>query len=480
MRDEFPRKDVETLAKRVGNRCSNPEHRSKSLSGPHTDPTKAVNIGVAAHIAAASEGGPRYDPAMTSKERQSIANAIWLCGNCHTIVDRDEVKYTVTVLRQWREDAEAYASAVLTRGELRPETGDDGLERAHKPFNLPLVSIGTLFKGREAFLDDLRDRFGLTDKPATSIVKRVAVHGLGGVGKTRAAVEYALRYADKYSSLLLVSGRSPAELRANLANLIDEMKIRADGMPVDEQLAVVLDWLNAHPGWLLIVDNVDTEEAAQETTGLLPRLRVGHVLITSRIANWSAGIDTVELDVLARADATEFLLARTPHRPKATDDAVQVAAVAGELDGLALALEQAGAHIDKQRLSFAEYLHRWNAKRSEVLGWHDSRLMQYPASVAVTWETTFAQLTDPERLLLEVLAWLAPEPIPLLLFDCEPLWEAIANAREAIAGLAGYSLVRFDASGNTVLVHRLVQEITAQNSEGRAHRDAANRPGGGG
>ena len=90
----------------------------------HTDPSKAVNIGVAAHIAAASEGGPRYDASMTSQERQSIANAIWLCGNCHTIVDRDEVKYTVTVLRQWREDAEAYASAVLTRGELRPVDGE--------------------------------------------------------------------------------------------------------------------------------------------------------------------------------------------------------------------------------------------------------------------------------------------------------------------------------------------------------------------
>ena len=119
-----------------------------------------------------------------------------------------------------------------------------------------------------------------------------------------------------------------------------------------------------------------------------------------------------------------FLLERTPHRRKAADDAVQAAAVARELDGLALALEQAGAYIDKLRLSFAEYLERWEAKRPEVLRWHDLRLMQYPASVAVTWETTFAQLTEPERRLLEVLAWLAPEPIPLFLFDAEPLVEA--------------------------------------------------------
>ena len=164
--------------------------------------------------------------------------------------------------------------------------------------------------------------------------------------------------------------------------------------------------------------------------------------------------------MLAPADAEAFLLERTPHRRKPADDAVQAAAIARELDGLALALEQAGAYIDKLRLSFAEYLQRWEAKRPEVLRWHDPRLMQYPASVAITWETTFAQLTEPERRLLEVLAWLAPEPIPLFLFDAAPLAEAIPDPREALAGLAGYSLARFDAAGDAVLVHRLVQEIT--------------------
>jgi tetratricopeptide (TPR) repeat protein len=86
--------------------------------------------------------------------------------------------------------------------------------------------------------------------------------------------------------------------------------------------------------------------------------------------------------------------------------------------------------------------------------------MKYPASVAVAWETTFAQLTERERRLLEVLAWLAPEAIPLLLFDAAPLVEAIPDPLDALAGLAGYSLARFDGAGDAVLVHRLVQEIT--------------------
>ena len=68
--------------------------------------------------------------------------------------------------------------------------------------------------------------------------------------------------------------------------------------------------------------------------------------------------------------------------------------------------------------------------------------MQYPASVAITWETAFARLREPEQRLLQVLAWLAPKPIPLFLFDAQPLSQAIPEPREAVAGLAAFSLAR--------------------------------------
>jgi tetratricopeptide (TPR) repeat protein len=327
-----------------------------------------------------------------------------------------------------------------------------------KPCNLPLDSIGTLFKGREAFLSDLRER--ATHGRSRAIGSRQVVHGLGGMGKTRAALEYAWRYSDDYTALLFVSAPTPAKLRANLANLVGVVGIRDKEAAVAPQLEAVLRWLWAHPGWLLIVDNVDREAAAKGVQRLLPRLRAGHVLITSRIGNWEPGIEAVELDKLAPADAAAFLLERTRHRRQPADDTAQAGAIVGELGGLALALEQAGAYIDKLRLSFAEYLQRWNSQRPEILSWHDPRLIQYPASVAVTWQTTFAQLSEPERRLLAILAWLAPEPIPLLLRDAAPLAEAVSDPRAALAGLAGYSLARFDASGNAVLVHRLVQEVT--------------------
>ncbi len=329
----------------------------------------------------------------------------------------------------------------------------EGQSPAHRPCNLPFTTLGTLFKGRQEFLADLRRNLVREDRRA------VAVHGLGGVGKTRAALEYAWRHDKDYTALLFVSAPTAAELRSNLANLAGVLAIESTVTAVDQQVAEVLRWLEAHPGWLLIVDNVDTEDAASEVERLLAKLRAGHVLITSRIANWSAGVEPLELHVLAAADATAFLLERTPHRRRAADDPSAAAAAALELGCLALGLEQAGAYINKLRLSFTEYLGRWRQKRPEVLRWHDERLMQYPASVAITWETTFAQLREPEQRLLQVLAWLAPEPIPLFLFDAQPLSQAIPEPREALAGLAAFSLARFESVGDAVAVHRLVQEV---------------------
>jgi hypothetical protein len=173
-----------------------------------------------------------------------------------------------------------------------------------KPCNLPLASIGSLFKGREGFLADLQQQLGVPGARAMAIVNRLAVHGLGGVGKTRATLEYAWRRAEDYTALLFVSAPSVVELRANLANLVGVPGTTARETSVEEQLAEVLRWLEVHPGWLLIVDNVHTEEAAGEIQRLLARPRAGHVLIISRIGNWSAGVEPLELDVLAPADAT--------------------------------------------------------------------------------------------------------------------------------------------------------------------------------
>jgi len=343
--------------------------------------------------------------------------------------------------------------------------------------NLPLRSIGLRFKGRKAFLDDLRDSLGILGDRATTSASpaAVVVHGHWGVGKTQTAIEHAWRHANQYTALLFVSAPSPAELRSNLANLVDALGMRTEATRDELRLSEVLHWLDAHPGWLLIIDNVDTENAAQEVERLLARLRAGHVLITSRITNWSTVIERRRLDVLPAVDAVEFLLERTPERQTSADDESRAREIVRELgrprrEGcLAVLLEQAGAYIDKLRLSFAQYLQRWKSQRLEVLRWHHPRLC--PVEVAVTFVTTFAQLTEPAKRLLEVLACLAPRPIPKYLLDAPSLKVAIPDAPQACSDLEAYSLAQRDDSADAILVYRLDQQIT-QDRMAKVHRAA--------
>ena len=114
MRDEFPDNVKRVIAQRVNYRCSRPECRA-TTSGPQSDPTKAINVGVAAHITAASEGGPRYNPSLSPEKRRHSNNGIWLCQTCAKLVDSDSVQFPETILRQWRQRAEAEAFERLGR-----------------------------------------------------------------------------------------------------------------------------------------------------------------------------------------------------------------------------------------------------------------------------------------------------------------------------------------------------------------------------
>ena len=108
MRDDFTQSVCRLLAQRVGLHCSNPECRA-ATGGPQTDPGKAVNVGVAAHITAASSGGPRFDSTLAERERRSAGNGIWLCQTCAKLIDSDTPRFTTAVLTKWKADAECDA-----------------------------------------------------------------------------------------------------------------------------------------------------------------------------------------------------------------------------------------------------------------------------------------------------------------------------------------------------------------------------------
>lgn len=127
MRDDFSRETADILAKRVAVRCSNPSCR-RVTTGPRSDGQRIVNIGVAAHITAASALGPRFDASLTAQQRRSLDNGIWLCQNCAKLVDNDPTRFSVEVLHGWKGLAESSTLAELDGSHSGVAPPDDAVD----------------------------------------------------------------------------------------------------------------------------------------------------------------------------------------------------------------------------------------------------------------------------------------------------------------------------------------------------------------
>ena len=329
------------------------------------------------------------------------------------------------------------------------------------PHSLPLASIGRLFMGRDAMLDALSLRL----KSDGAVI---ALHGMGGIGKTRLAVEYAWRRARDYFALLFVSAETPELLDAGLASLAATLNLPQQNEPEDPvKIAAVLAWLAANSNWLLILDNVDDAKAAGAVSALLPKLANGNTLITARYERFPPAVTMLRVDVLAPEPARDFLLARTQAGRRADEDDPALAAeLAEELGYLALALEQAGAFIAAQRISFERYLAYWRDERARVLDAFDKTASgsNHDKGLAAVWTTSVARLSAQGRRLFDRIAFLAPEPIPEFLLDVKVPDAEPLDARAALGELYAYSLAApAEIEGRfrqpAFVVHRLVQDF---------------------
>lgn len=348
------------------------------------------------------------------------------------------------------------------------------------PLRLPYASLGELFIGRGDFLEGIRASVAKAKKAGAWPMQ--VVHGLGGMGKTRLVVEYAWRYRDEYTAVLLVNGESREALDRELASLTGVFHLDVDASaPEPQRTQLALDWLKNHPGWLLVVDNVDSENARSAVAGRLPDWSNGHVLITGRVTRWPRDVEPLDLRVLSAADATRFLLEGTASgRSVRDDDREQATRLANEeLGALCLALEQAAAYINKLELTLAEYRQRWATNAKDVRSRADKSLMRYheekelSLSVATTWQTTVDELSTVARVVLRMFSWLAPEGIPLAMLEHPSMTERLnaltgekeSDVEEALAEVRSFSFLsrrqsgRFESAGQ---VHRLVQLVTRE------------------
>ena len=167
-RDDFTSATKELLANRVGRRCSNPACR-KLTCGANTNPEKITNIGVAAHICAAAQGGPRYDASMTPEERKSFENGIWLCQSCSKLIDTDITRYPKELLQSWKQLAEQTAILEVETTSSTPafEKDKELVQFYLECFDRPAFQDDIYQEGRMEDFDILK-RFGGVDTNGSS------------------------------------------------------------------------------------------------------------------------------------------------------------------------------------------------------------------------------------------------------------------------------------------------------------------------
>lgn len=159
VRDNFNEDVKRRLSLRVGSRCSNPDCRVPTTASSGSN--SVTNIGVAAHICAASPGGPRYDDTMTSEQRKSFSNGIWLCNNCSTKIDRDVNLYPSSLLKDWKDRAEKKSISELGRMLPSDDYATDLMVQALSGNIKKLLpnAINNIHKAGEIALENLDDRF---------------------------------------------------------------------------------------------------------------------------------------------------------------------------------------------------------------------------------------------------------------------------------------------------------------------------------
>ncbi|GHO65594.1 tetratricopeptide repeat protein [Ktedonobacter sp. SOSP1-52] len=326
------------------------------------------------------------------------------------------------------------------------------------------------FIGRQTVLHTLRQTL-VPGARTTALTQSLS--GLGGIGKTQVAVEYAHQYGKYYEAVLWIPADSLAVATAVYLRLATEVLGLPEQQEADQQLAAVKGWLQKHAGWLLIFDNVEDPHAILST--FVPSKHQGSVLITTRRRELGTLAHSEILPLFSEEDAILFLLrrskriARQAPVTKATEsDIVLARELCQLLDRLPLALDQAGAYIAENRKSLKQYIDLYHQRRQDLLDRRQakdlSNITDHPDSVFMTFWLSWETIQEQNALAgkaLQFCAFLAPDQIPVSLVVAgitasEQPSDTLATD-EALGLIYRYSLVEW--AEQILSLHRLVQEV---------------------
>jgi tetratricopeptide (TPR) repeat protein len=315
------------------------------------------------------------------------------------------------------------------------------------------------FVGRDATLVRLRERlrFG-----GTAVVQ--ALHGMGGVGKTQVAIEYAYRYAGAYEMVWWVSAEEIGLVGEQYAALAGELGLTPPRADTASTVGTLRSYLRGRSGWLLVFDNAESQRELRDWLPAGP----GHTLITSRNPHWGELAARVEIDVLPRSESVELIHVFRPGVRKADADRL-----AGALGDLPLALAQAAGFLAETGMPIDRYLDLLVTRAEELLDQSPPESHPHSLAAAIRVSTDRLAEVDPVALaFVRIGAFFAPEPIPADVLtghvavagakrwpELEALAAVVASpvaGHRSLGRIGSYGLARLDRG---LQLHRLTQAI---------------------
>lgn len=341
----------------------------------------------------------------------------------------------------------------------------------HTPVCDPPYPYDDLFTDREPLVTAISSFFASARPRRTSLL---ALSGMGGIGKTSIALEYCYLASQTYQDILWLNASSRSVLSTSISSLADRLSVPQSIRQDEQQLfATIKQWLRDRPGWLLVLDQIEDMTLVDL---IVPPLSSGHVLLTTREQNTRKRASMLPVPSMDINASALFLLRRIHILPtqalldQAPADVVREAiALAHEMDGFPLALDQAGAYLEQWGGSLSAYLTLYQKQRAHIVSAYGQTENDRYEAVVGAHTFAFEQLRDtPYLSLLHLLAFLQPDVIPegLLIHGapalCEPLRSLATNPltlHQALGALRRSSLIRYHANRTVLQTQRIVQDI---------------------
>jgi tetratricopeptide (TPR) repeat protein len=401
--------------------------------------------------------------------------------DAHVYIDRIASKRHQEVIGRFDNLEKAFQPTIEALSHAQA-TGAEALKEKLPIFNPPFPR-NKFFTGRNDIIEGLHIRF---DKE-----REQALNGMGGIGKTETALEYAYRYREEYPIVLWANANTRETLIADYTKIAGLLNLPEKcAQDQGEIVAAVKQLLENSPAWLLILDNADEIHLVEE---FIPSSKTGHILLTTRAHTTGAIAEGKTLEKMDKEEGALFLLRRLRKIERdemlesaASEMRTQAEALSTMLDGLPLALDQAAAFIEETPSTLEEYQSIYQTERRKLLNRRSDK-DKHPSSVTITFSLAFKKVEEANQAaadLLRVCAFLEAEAIPEEIFSdgAKELGEALSSASEgplilidAIKEAARFSLLKRQPDDEMLSLHRLVQVVLRDEMDNNSQRMWAER-----